>query len=291
VNGMSRSRGAVALWYRFVNLVAIMWSFISLHFRNRIAGKPNRDSLDALLCYELFPGCAEWRVGEGNSIDFSTADSSVISEYYVRYLSQQFAIFHSSAGLLLKSSEFLREEDIGFIILRTSALISHPQAGRDLCCLLVPFLDYRSKVVVEFAKKAIAALAQKQSQTMDISARLELVESTVVTARFEHPSLGVVEREFDRQALPLGAETGDRFIIRLELGSAGRVVGYQPLRDGCLEKRVPADWENIPIPPAPKDLDDPEEMARYDAEMDQYMVQTTALRAQDAARWKATGKP
>ena len=128
--------------------------------------------------------------------------------------------------------------------------------------------------------------------SVNVEATVMWIEGDFVTARFRHPSaLGIVEREFERQALPPGAEAGDSFSLRVELNTAARVVGYQPIRNGGLEKRVPAEWEKIPMPPAPEDLDDPEEMDRYDAEMDQYMIQTTAVRARDVARWKATGNP
>jgi len=50
------------------------------------------------------------------------------------------------------------------------------------------------------------------------------------------------------------------------------------------------EWEKIPKPAAPKNLNDLAEMARYDEAMDRYMAQTTEMRARDAQRWRTTQK-
>ena len=42
----------------------------------------------------------------------------------------------------------------------------------------------------------------------------------------------------------------------------------------------------IPIPTPPKDLDDEQDMARYDREMDEYMLKTTPIRARYAEIWR-----
>lgn len=122
-----------------------------------------------------------------------------------------------------------------------------------------------------------------------VKGTVEWLDGNMAVVRFEHPSVGVVEREFDRKALPEGTEGGDSFDLEIELDASGRVCSYRP-RLHSLEKRGPREWEIIPKPPAPTNLDDPEEMARYEAAMDEYMARTTAIRAQNAARWKAARK-
>ena len=61
-------------------------------------------------------------------------------------------------------------------------------------------------------------------------------------------------------------------------------IAYHPVLS-WLKKRIPDEWEAVPKPAPPKDLNNPEEVARYDREMGQYMQKTTAMRAKDANRW------
>jgi DNA primase len=57
-----------------------------------------------------------------------------------------------------------------------------------------------------------------------------------------------------------------------------------------LENHVCTRWEAVPVPPAPKNLNDPEEMAQYDKAMDEYMAKTTAMLAPEAEQWRAARK-
>ena len=132
-------------------------------------------------------------------------------------------------------------------------------------------------------------LPPAQGPILHIPATIEWCEGESAVVRFQHPTLGVVEREFDRWALPSGAEVGSCFELAVELDNQRRVIAYRPMLDR-LEKRAAKEWEAVPVPQAPRDLNDQEEMTRYNKAMDEYMVQTTAMRARDAERWRAAPK-
>jgi hypothetical protein len=126
-------------------------------------------------------------------------------------------------------------------------------------------------------------------RTLQIPATISAMEDEVAVVRFEHPSLGVVEREFEAKALPPGAEAEDRFELAVELDVRGRVIAYQPMRDR-LEKAAVPEWEKVPIPPPPENLDDREALARYDEAMTRYMARVTELQAPEVERWRAASR-
>ncbi|HEY0548405.1 MAG TPA: hypothetical protein VGF13_02320, partial [Verrucomicrobiae bacterium] len=62
------------------------------------------------------------------------------------------------------------------------------------------------------------------------------------------------------------------------------------IRSLPLDKGMPAPWQLVPLPSAPQDLDNPQEMASYQQRVDDYMDKTTQLRAQDVAEWLSKRK-
>jgi hypothetical protein len=211
------------------------------------------------------------------------------AEAYAEYLGLHLIQLHCDIGIQIRHRERMDSEIRNFIVFQIRALGVHPLATHDQCIALVPYLEYHNQDVAEAAQETFKALSQRRFVTTVLAARIEFVEGNAAIVRFEHPILGIVEREFKLTDLPLGSDAGDSFDLRVEVNAARQVVAYQPMRRR-LEKHVLANWEAVPVPPAPKNLNDPEEMAQYDKAMDEYMAKTTAMLAPEAEQWRAARK-
>jgi hypothetical protein len=230
----------------------------------------------------------EQQIPQEKSSDVRQISNAPITHAYAEYLGLHLIELHKIADPI-QSQQNVASDIKGFIVFQIRTLALHPFARHDQCMALAPFLDYKDQDIADAAKDALRKLSETRTHTIIVKAQIDWFDNNLIVARFEHPSFGVVEREFERSALPLGAELGDRFELVIEHDASGRVFGYHPLRN-ALEKGLPMEWEKIPKPAAPKNLNDLAEMARYDEAMDRYMAQTTEMRARDAQRWRTTQK-
>jgi hypothetical protein len=109
-----------------------------------------------------------------------------------------------------------------------------------------------------------------------VKSKIAFVDDPWVMVTFDHPRLGRCQREFHRTFLPPNAVDGS-FDLAIELNTKGEVMGYNP-RGKTFVVRPLEEWEKIPEPRPPEDLDDKKAMDRYEEEMFQYRKKIIPLR-------------
>jgi len=218
-----------------------------------------------------------------------TSCSDVSATGYADYLALHLTHLHSQIGRRLRKRRVIDADTENFMVFQIRALSAHPLVTQDQAVVLVPYLDYRNPRIAEAARQSYLDISGRRVSVVTVEAKIELVTDDVVVMQFEHPALGVVERQFDRKALPSGVKEGDCCDLGMELDGRGCVVGYR-LIGTRLVKRLQAEWEALAVPPAPKSIHNMEDMARYDEAMDAYMLRTTEMRAREAAHWRARRK-
>jgi hypothetical protein len=119
-----------------------------------------------------------------------------------------------------------------------------------------------------------------------VTATVEWIENNGAVLRFQHPLIGYVEREFPLDSLPEGVGKGDQLTVAIEIGSEDKALGYRIPPDQILSKRKGRDWEGMPTPTPPEDLDDENAMKDYNAAMSVHMAEMTKRRAPAFEQWR-----
>jgi hypothetical protein len=254
--------------------------------RPDVSGKTLDESQKHTEAYGTAEDLATTSIGENG--DFAEAGEAGSARAYAAYLELKLTGLLFAANSRFPGLKNVDPQLKANIICQIRALTDHPSSDREHC---TPFLFIQRCNDQEICNAADAAIdtVRKRRRALSIDAVVQWIESDVAVVRFEHPSLGVVEREFEAKALPPGAEAEDRFELAVELDVRGRVIAYQPMRDR-LEKAAVPEWEKVPIPPPPENLDDREALARYDEAMTRYMARVTELQAPEVERWRAASR-
>ncbi len=123
-----------------------------------------------------------------------------------------------------------------------------------------------------------------------VQATVEWIEGRTAVLRFEHPALGAAEREFALEQLPSNISAGDEIALKIVADSNGRVVGYGANREQEPVKRVAGNWESIPEPKPPADIESEEHLRKFISEVEGYMAEVSKLRAREFERWRESDR-
>lgn len=221
---------------------------------------------------------------------YDVAEKLIHSSSYVAYLHWNLITFCVIIQEGLRSNHPLNEKIRDDAIFRLRGLAKHPFVTLDTLETIEPLVRINDRLIAETAKIAVEEI-KRRIGFEPVPATVQWISEGKAVAQFEHPQFGIAEREFNLAALPTGAIEGDIFQLQIDRDANGRVCGYIPRKDLPLTKRVIEEWETVPEPELPKDLDDEKAMNNYKAKREAYLKYIRPLRLQAESRgWPKDGK-